>query len=1404
MSSPSPRIKFSAAHNSVNVLIQERLANIFIKKYQLSRQMVERCLLDVKIRNEINRFTSLIVNNAGFELLKPLIFSIKKDKDETKQYIKCDFVPVLRNKEMKNDQAKFLVVHAQPIEQANPATNDVINSLLFSEINLSDPDMFLNSMTYTLSNIYECLARETQINFAQLNNSLDDNGGSNNDNKLNELNVIWNVVSLQVKNIECVDSQIEIAKHHYSKFMAEQIILWNEKVNDYLDQYVKYSKSFLFKYFNTKTKNYDRGPGLELMQWKIEFFFYRSLLKIATNGNVNIAYQNCSDNEVKESFASTLRRLDESSIIAKNKLKCLHSIAVSWQPLYGLSVKRVFESIRRMVQGVARLSTVSTYYKRPEALASLFQKITLQLIDFCQNYWEAKVMPYGKKSSSKMSQRNNKASHEIIDTIWDDENIDKILEYAIVVLNLNKKYIDEFRKIKDHLAAHPSLPQFTFREDVTFSLFFSYNTRVEKLSRILSSCQKIFILKKSNGGAIALPAIETLKKMLHKFKTKCPYFLLKEKVDDVFYKDVCTEYVNKITFCNQRLKNAVEKRVHVSPNCFAGLKFLSQIETLHPFNSNIFKTSIHQCYLHSLEKFQEEIEHMCDIYAGNKNNPPYPRNLPPVAGKIMWARHLTMRLQDPMPYFVKYNSTLSVSNVTTIFATDVGKNVVKGYNRLLTTLSTYEDLWYNGWCDKCDELRVFFYVPLLETTLTKSNKDEKIYTLNLNSNVFQLINDIRIFKNLNIPLPGFATHVWEQKARLQKSFDGLKYVLNEYQIVKRNVPQVLKALVQPAFMGIEDILSDFTTKHTWMSPDIYSNIHSIEKMLSYLKELVGQLNEILQLQVEKNIKKFRSYKILDFDTMNEPTNHNKRNKKSSKKEKKLELPSIDGFIMNAETKIDECSKHLQAVQASTESSILRLFELIQTNIPATKSPQFKEKFDEFIVYYNRKMIMASEHIIFDVLNNFKTHLSSGASASFMFMFSPLFKLKLEYKFPNVILVPNLEKVQQGVNRLARKCINVSKSLHYWSKWNTNGTTESQFTDGHDTLFMHFGKNIKTVKFILQIAGSLVGLQDQVNSYIEKLARYKILWTGFFSTNVDEMKNNVDQISYFSLLPPEQQKDIISNATTPSVKYLEKEFLSLNIIKRDVALIKVVTVIESLAIESSSLKATFKTKLDNGAETVSNALIQSASTQLRALDAFLENALDSIQMQIVSLEELQHVMSQLEALRKLEATIDGQLLPMIETTEILKRLNISGYRNLDYHLQKTLALWQKLQDVSEDTVEELSKIQVKYKQELISKIKEVKENCKRFENDWRNAGPTVGTNDPRLVLRRLINFRTTFDTLQNKIDSIQSGQKLFGIDMLRLENFYTIGKTIAILESLLSIWQVLEKTLRPVDKNLPTN
>ena len=86
-----------------------------------------------------------------------------------------------------------------------------------------------------------------------------------------------------------------------------------------------------------------------------------------------------------------------------------------------------------------------------------------------------------------------------------------------------------------------------------------------------------------------------------------------------------------------------------------------------------------------------------------------------------------------------------------------------------------------------------------------------------------------------------------------------------------------------------------------------------------------------------------------------------------------------------------------------------------------------------------------------------------------------------------------------MNRLARKCINVSKSLLHWSKWKQGDLTKP-FTKEYETLYLHFGQNIKVVKLVLQIAGSLVGLEDRINSHIKALSKFQILWTGAFSTS----------------------------------------------------------------------------------------------------------------------------------------------------------------------------------------------------------------------------------------------------------------------------------------------------------------
>ena len=60
---------------------------------------------------------------------------------------------------------------------------------------------------------------------------------------------------------------------------------------------------------------------------------------------------------------------------------------------------------------------------------------------------------------------------------------------AKVIVTLGHQFTTQFRKHKEGISSRPSLPQFTFREDVVFSSF-SYNRRIRKLSSILSTCQK--------------------------------------------------------------------------------------------------------------------------------------------------------------------------------------------------------------------------------------------------------------------------------------------------------------------------------------------------------------------------------------------------------------------------------------------------------------------------------------------------------------------------------------------------------------------------------------------------------------------------------------------------------------------------------------------------------------------------------------------------------------------------------------------------------------------------------------------------------------------------------------------------------------------------------------------------
>lgn len=73
--------------------------------------------------------------------------------------------------------------------------------------------------------------------------------------------------------------------------------------------------------------------------------------------------------------------------------------------------------------------------------------------------------------------------------------------------------------------------------------------------------------------------------------------------------------------------------------------------------SNKYQTIFHM-YLKDLAAVQQ-------LYEAGKTDPPRPRDVPLVAGCIMWARHLQRRIEGPMQQYASSNTLLKIPLLAT-------------------------------------------------------------------------------------------------------------------------------------------------------------------------------------------------------------------------------------------------------------------------------------------------------------------------------------------------------------------------------------------------------------------------------------------------------------------------------------------------------------------------------------------------------------------------------------------------------------------------------------------------------------------------------------------------------------------------------------------------------------------
>lgn len=92
------------------------------------------------------------------------------------------------------------------------------------------------------------------------------------------------------------------------------------------------------------------------------------------------------------------------------------------------------------------------------------------------------------------------------------------------------------------------------------------------------------------------------------------------------------------------------------------------------------------------------------LYTKQRYDPPLARDQPPIAGKILWARQLFHRIEQPMQLFQQHPSVLK---------TPEAKPIIRSYNRMAKILLEFEVLYHRAWLQQVSLL--FFSSVILYT-----------------------------------------------------------------------------------------------------------------------------------------------------------------------------------------------------------------------------------------------------------------------------------------------------------------------------------------------------------------------------------------------------------------------------------------------------------------------------------------------------------------------------------------------------------------------------------------------------------------------------------------------------------------------------------------------------------------
>ncbi|XP_052714224.1 dynein axonemal heavy chain 5-like isoform X2 [Crassostrea angulata] len=1147
----------------------------------------------------------------------------------------------------------------------------------------------------------------------------------------------------------------------------------------------------------------DIGPRAELDHWKKRMSRFNYLLDQIKGPDVKavLGVLHASQSKLIKQWQEHDRRITDLANEARDNVKFLYTLEKFCDPLYNSDPVGMLEGIPGLINAIRMIHSISRYYNTSERMTSLFVKITNQMITACKSY----------------------ISCQKTETVWTQNQADVVRKLNDCI-KLNEEYQRCFHKTKEKLEKMPNERPFEFSEMYIFGKFDTFTRRLKKIIEMFETISMYSHLSESKIEGIEQSA--TRFNVIVTNMKKKPYDFLDQRKTE-FELDF-DEFKRMVAELHQNIQMFMDQKFEKIVSTTRALVLLQRFEKL-----NLPGLGIYDKYQRILSHYGKDIENVSKLYQKNKNDPPVARDLPPIAGKIAWARQLYRRIQEPMEVFKQQGKLLEMPEA---------KRIIKNFNKLAKVLLEFEMLYHRGWLRQIEAARSGLQASLL----IKHPETAELF-VNFDPQILTMVRETECMARLGLEIPPLAITMRAKQTEYKDNYSALQMLLQENKRVRSKIPTAFESLMGPHVSKVDKRLEPGLSKLSWTSLNIQEYIQEVYSVLGELELLMDRAHDLMEFRIDAVLKEMSTTKLCQLpedepwlcDAFLENTQMLCAKGAVALQTKSLVVEEAANELINMlcpvdfededekiEMEEDEEEQRSQAgsptgSQGARTSSRKSRPVSSKAHLVAKKKREMRENIEEaaneLLAHFNHRNQDALMKVTKNTLESLRKRITSSSMVHYLGDSGgfgdakkdsgPFFKTFATLAIPNIVMQPALDEVQQTVNKAAQMIISVSKGVAKWSE--ERKRPQKSAVDREHAVAADRRQSV--VSAASDAAGEKkeeetemknYTITQQAKNYFKAVSENKEVTklVSLLSTSINSTKKEVttalDRFSgYHPIWEKDREDDLVEfNKEDPKLSEYEAKIKHYEELEVEINGLPEFYDVGPIALYTENLKLGLTTETKAWKLHYGKACNQKYSMEMERIFTFIEDLTKRLSRPLKDLDDIRFAMAALKEIRDDEIRIDMLIGPIEESYAMLIKHDLPVNKEETEKCDTLRYSWEKLQVQTSEVQTELLQVQPQFKSELIENVKTFNTDCSDFYGKYDTQGPMCAGVPPREASDRLIIFQNNFDVLYKKFITYTGGEELFGLPVSDYPKLGQIKKELNLLQKLYSLYNNVLETV----------